>query len=206
MCAIHVLLLELMQAFAQMKSTPTRKRVSRDDWLHQGLQVLRESGVESVKIEHLARNLGVAKTGFYWHFQNRSALLNAMLDYWQREYTKVVTDNYQFAALPAKERLHAISQIIAEHQLAEFDSSVRDWAKHDAGAAALLEQSYKLRIATIKTAFRELGFRGDELEMRTRLFVVGHSNEDAMFGTQTGTKASRLRRLRVQLLINPLQD
>jgi AcrR family transcriptional regulator len=76
-----------------MSKTPGRRRVSRDDWLQRGLEVLRESGVEVevevVKIDHLARSLGVAKTGFYWHFENRAELLESMLEYWARRLRRL---------------------------------------------------------------------------------------------------------------------
>lgn len=179
--------------------------MSRDDWLFCGLEVLRDSGVRSVKIDHLAHSLGVAKTGFYWHFKNRAELLKAMLAYWEREYTGVLVDNSLLATQPAKERLLTISQNIADYRLNEFDPAISAWARHDADVAALLEHTYAVRMVSIKAAFRELGFRGDELEMRTRLFVCYHLNEDAMFGPQIDSKAKRLRRLRVRLLTQKLQ-
>ena len=48
--------------------------------------------------------------------------------------------------------------------------------------------------------FRELGFKGDELEMRTHLFVCYHSWEMSMFGGQSERKLARLQKLRIKLL------
>ncbi len=39
-------------------------------------------GVQDVRIERLARDLGIAKAGSYWHFRDRKALLPSILDYW----------------------------------------------------------------------------------------------------------------------------
>lgn len=187
-----------------MAEKSARRRVSRDDWLQRGLEVLRERGIAAVKIDSLAKSLGVAKTGFYWHFENRDALLESMLEYWEREYTSVISSNPMIAELAPKERLLAISETIAEHRLAEFDHQISAWARNDPRALDLLEHTYALRMDFVRAAFRELGFRGDELEMRTRLFVCYHSNEEAMFGPQSGRKAARLRQLRVRLLAEPV--
>ena len=45
------------------------------------------SRVESLRVERLAKHLGVAKSGFYWHFKDRHALLRKLLRYWVKEYT-----------------------------------------------------------------------------------------------------------------------
>ncbi|MBW1609519.1 MAG: TetR/AcrR family transcriptional regulator, partial [Deltaproteobacteria bacterium] len=68
------------------------KRVSKEQWLTKALDTLESSGVESVKIERLAKGLGISRSGFYWHFKNRQDLLEHLLDFWVREYTGIVTD------------------------------------------------------------------------------------------------------------------
>ncbi|MBC2710457.1 MAG: TetR/AcrR family transcriptional regulator [Desulfosarcina sp.] len=44
-------------------------------------------------MERLAKQLGISRSGFYWHFKNRQDLLQHLLDYWAREYTGVITDH-----------------------------------------------------------------------------------------------------------------
>ncbi len=41
-------------------------------------------GPDAVRVEKLAQALGVTKGGFYWHFEDRNALLEEMLDTWER--------------------------------------------------------------------------------------------------------------------------
>ena len=67
-------------------------------------------------------------------------------------------------------------------------------------AAEAVAQVYQMRLAYIREAFRDLGFKGDELEMRTRLYVCYHSWEAAMFGGESGRKLARLQKLRIKLL------
>ena len=50
-----------------------------DTWIEAGFTELARSGVEGVRVEVLAKNLGVTKGGFYRRFRDRAALLDGML-------------------------------------------------------------------------------------------------------------------------------
>ena len=47
----------------------------RDDWIRAAVARLSDLGIEAVRVEVLARDLGVSKGSFYWHFRNRIDLL-----------------------------------------------------------------------------------------------------------------------------------
>src|SRR5256886_15604510 len=63
-------------------AAPTR--TPRSTWIAHGLRALADGGPDAVRIEPLARTLGVTRGGFYWHFDDRRALLDEMLDTWER--------------------------------------------------------------------------------------------------------------------------
>ena len=50
-------------------------RTPRTSWIEEGLRALAAGGPEAVRVETLAATLGVSKGGFYWHFNDRSALM-----------------------------------------------------------------------------------------------------------------------------------
>jgi hypothetical protein len=77
---------------------------------------------------------------------------------------------------------------------------MRAWAERDAMAAEAVAKVYQMRLGYIREAFSELGFKGAELEMRTRLYVCYHSWEAAMFGNDSEPKLGRLQKLRIKLL------
>src|SRR4029078_12241438 len=60
-----------------------RTRLSAADWEQAALDVVAEQGVAAVTVESLARQLGVTKGSFYWHFPTREALLKAALERWE---------------------------------------------------------------------------------------------------------------------------
>src|SRR6266702_3197870 len=63
-------------------SAPTR--TPRSSWIEEGLRALAAGGPDAVRIELLARALGVTRGGFYWHFDDRRGLLEEILDTWER--------------------------------------------------------------------------------------------------------------------------
>ena len=180
--------------------TKTRKRVSKNDWLAQALEVLSTEGVQGIRVERLARDLKIAKSGFYWHFRDRQELLRQVLDYWAYEYTEVVVQFQELNRLDPESRLNMIARMIRVHNLAKFDLSIRAWAEHDEMAAKIVAQVYQKRLGFLKEIFRELGFKGDELEMRTFLFVCYHSWEMSMYGGESERKLARLQKLRIKML------
>jgi len=164
-----------------MSKQSVRRGVSKAEWLEAGLQALSERGVAGLTIEGLAKSLGIAKAGFYWHFKNRDDLLRQLLDYWTHELTEVITSNPEIHALKPKNRLVRTAEMILDYELTRYEIAIRQWALQDAGAARAVKKVNRLRLDFVRKAFSELGFRGEDLERRTMLFVCYHSMESTMF-------------------------
>jgi AcrR family transcriptional regulator len=164
-----------------MSMQKTRRGVSKAEWLEMGLQALSERGVAALTIEGLAKSLGINKAGFYWHFKNRDDLLRQLLNYWTHELTEVVTTNIDILAIEPKDRLIKTAEMILDYELTRYDIAIRQWAMQDAGAARAVRKVNRLRLNFIRNAFAEMGFKGEDLEMRTMLFTCYHSLEFPMF-------------------------
>ena len=80
-------------------AAPTR--TPRDSWIQEGLKALAAGGPDAVRVEALAQALGVTKGGFYWHFDGRQALLDEMLDLWERELVDEVIARVESGAATA---------------------------------------------------------------------------------------------------------
>jgi len=164
-----------------MTKTKARRGISKADWLEIGLLELSKGGANALTIEGLAKSLGINKSGFYWHFKNRKDLLNHLLDFWTHELTEVVTENQDFLSLDPRSRLIKTAEMIMDYELTRYDMAFRQWARQDTEAAQVVRKVNRLRMNFIRNAFVELGFKGDDLEMRTMLFTCYHSLESAMF-------------------------
>ena len=177
-----------------------QRRVSKLEWLEEALKVLEREGIEAVRIGRLARDLGTSRSGFYWHFRDRAELHEAMLDYWEHEFTGVVTGNKEMAEGPPKERLRKVMEMILEFGFTRYDPAIRGWAAMDPSVAKRLRKVYKQREHFVRNLFAEMGFEGPDLEMRTRLFICYHSWEVPMFSTHSKKSLRELIPLRLELL------
>ena len=192
---------KLLNFVMKKPKTKNNKRVSKDQWLKKALDALESKGVEAVKIEKLAKALGISRSGFYWHFKKRQDLLEHMLDFWVRRYTGNVTNNPDIAKLDPKKRLLTTMEMIRDKHLTKFDLAMTSWAKSDSKIRKVVNKVVKMRLDYLQTIFSEIGFEGDELEMRTRLFVCYHSWEETMFPDLSNQKHSKLLKLRYKYLI-----
>ncbi len=153
-----------------------------------------------MRVERLAKQLGVAKSGFYWHFRDRDTLLRQLLRYWEEEYTRVVIADHRLKELSPRDRLLAIAKMIRKHDLAKYDLSFQAWANSDVTARKTVSRVIDLRLSYLRETFRELGLSGDELEMRTMLFVAYHSWEATTFSHMPTRKLKRLVKRQIDLL------
>src|SRR5271154_7092483 len=90
---------ERRTAMAAPTRTPRRR------WIEEALQALAAGGPDAVRIEPLARSIGVTRGGFYWHFEDRGALLAEMLDTWERAATDEVIERVERRGGDARAKL-----------------------------------------------------------------------------------------------------
>ena len=76
-----------------------------DTWIRAGFAELARTGVEGVRVEVLAKNLGVTKGGFYRRFKDRAALLEAMLRDWSSGRIAAIEQQASLEGETARERL-----------------------------------------------------------------------------------------------------
>lgn len=87
-------------------------------------------GVAGLKVEVLARELGVSKGSFYWHFKNRQELLEGILQRWENETNWVIAES-QKAATP-KESLVKLFTLTEEMcSQPDPEAAIFLWANHN---------------------------------------------------------------------------
>jgi AcrR family transcriptional regulator len=154
-------------------------RTPRTAWIDAGLRALSAGGPDSVRVERLARTLGVTKGGFYWHFDDRDGLLDAMLGTWERMVIDDVIDRVEGDGGDARARLRRLFALAAARRdLVEVELAVRDWARRDKAAAQRLRRVDNRRMDYLRSQFREICDDADEVEVRCvlvmSLFIATH--------------------------------
>ncbi|TAM00713.1 MAG: TetR/AcrR family transcriptional regulator, partial [Rhodanobacter sp.] len=98
-----------------VSSKPERTRLSAENWEVAALDLIAEQGVGALAVEALARQLGVTKGSFYWHFRTREALLVAALERWEQYGEREIIEEIAQIADP-RERLPELFRRVA-HEL-----------------------------------------------------------------------------------------
>jgi hypothetical protein len=112
----------------------------------------------------------------------------------------VASKNSQLLALEPKKRLKTLAKMILEYDLARYELAFRQWALHDTKVASGVRKVNRIRLDFVRSAFAELGFKGEDLEMRTMLFVCYHSMESPMFREISRKQRRKLITRRIELL------
>ncbi|MDX6668253.1 MAG: hypothetical protein QOK04_1633 [Solirubrobacteraceae bacterium] len=147
-------------------AAPTR--TPRTSWIEEGLRVLGIGGPDAVRIEKLAQALGVTKGGFYWHFDGRPALLDEMLDAWERVVIDEVIERVESEGGDGRDRLWHLFTL-ARPGLLEIDLAVRDWARREGPVAERLRRVDNRRMVYMRSQFGALSPDGDDVEARCML-------------------------------------
>jgi AcrR family transcriptional regulator len=155
-----------------MVSTATSKdRLGRPEWIFEALRTLSEEGVEAVRVEPLAKRLGVTKGSFYHHFADRDALLIAILDLWHQRATSWVIETVNRYSRRPEERLrHLLEMVIMPAARVQFrfvDVGIREWARKDRRAQSMVESVDSERLAFIAGRLVALGSEPAEAETRS---------------------------------------
>jgi len=154
------------------------QRLDPQSWVRMALRTLHEEGLDQVRIERLAKALGVTKGSFYWHFRDRQELLDRMLAYWFEQMTQTVIDAAAHFKGEPRARLEAVLEDITAHDRAGYDLAVRAWARSDERAAAAVRDIDQRRFEFLTQLFRDLGFDQPEAALRARMmynFVLGEA-------------------------------
>ena len=127
-----------------------RTVLDREAWIKGAIAILAEHGADGLRVEVLAKRLGVTKGSFYWHFKDRLDLLHAVLEFWKEGRIRDIRKQTQ--AEPGGE-VAALLRTIEVYASARnrkgisIEAAVRDWARRDAQAVAVVEEVDAERLA-----------------------------------------------------------
>jgi AcrR family transcriptional regulator len=149
--------LKIAKARKRSAQTPAKSpdsgRLDATAWVDAALLELNANGIDRVRVEVLAKQLGVTKGSFYWHFKDRDALLAAMLEQWRRRATLLLIERLDRQGAPPDRRLRELLRLPLQKersaQAAEIELAIRLWGRTDARARAALEEVDELRLRYI---------------------------------------------------------
>lgn len=146
------------------------RRLTREDWIAAARKTLVKSGIDDVKVDRLAKRMKVTRGSFYWHFEDRQALLDALLDDWRGRNVREIE---QIAARWATKPLDFVEVIriwLGEDPIVpQFDTAIRAWARKSSAVAKLVHQTDEAWVTLLQSHFTRMGLGPDESLVRARI-------------------------------------
>ncbi len=153
----------------------------RAKWIEAALAALARGGIDEVRVEVLAKDLGITKGGFYRRFADRRALFAAMLETWAHGRIAAIEQHAKLDGVSARERLRELVRIYSETvnpRGMAVELAIRQWSRIDDMAAAAVARVDSARLENVAMLYRALGFRAEQAEAQALLlysFIFGQS-------------------------------
>lgn len=145
-------------------------------WIEAALDALAEGGVDAVRVDPLAKKLGVTRGSFYWHFKDREALHTAMLKEWRKRASYRVGARIDSQTPAPDERLRQNlalpNKSPRSKRAAAIELAIRLWARRDAEAAKAVRHIDHVRLNYYARLYGEMGLTPKEARGRAFLFYA----------------------------------
>jgi AcrR family transcriptional regulator len=144
-------------------------RTPKSAWIDAGLHALAAGGPDAVRVELIAAELGVTRGGFYWHFPNRQAFLEEMLNTWEHRSTDETLERVENEGGDARDKVRRAGMLTFSKELLPIDLAIRDWARRDRSVANRLRRVDNRRMEYLRTLIGTFVDDADDVEARGML-------------------------------------
>jgi AcrR family transcriptional regulator len=155
-----------------------------DAWIEAGFKEIARSGVEGLRVEVLAKNLGVTKGGFYRRFRDRAALLDGILQSWSAGRIAAIEQQTSLDGATARDRLRALIRLYSERMNTEgmaVELAIRQWARSDEAAAHAVASVDAARLKNVGRLYRAIGHSPEEADAKAFLFYCFIFGQSLLF-------------------------
>ena len=153
--------------------TEAKNTNGHEIWIEAGLKAIGRSGIDGVRVEVLAKGLGVTKGGFYRRFKDRRALLDAMLETWRKGRIALIERHTELGGENAHDRLKSLIKFYSERsnpQGMAIELAIRQWARSDRAAAAAVAAVDDARLKNVEQLYRKQGLGAEDAQAWAVLF------------------------------------
>lgn len=149
---------------------PAATEIREAEWIGAAREALIEGGMGAVKVDRLARRLGVTRGGFYWRFESPAALLDALLDDWRETNSAAFLAAVGGPGTP-RERFDRLMRVWIEEDgySPAYDTAIREWGRVDPKVAQAVAEVDDRRIEALERLFGEGGYPPREALVRARV-------------------------------------
>ena len=161
----------LLRSVAERSAAnPERKQLQRFDWLQRALELFVSEGIDALRITRLADELDVTRGSFYWHFDNREELIDALVSFWKDKNTPAIIHAVDGAASLDDGILRFFETCVDSSQFdPRLDLALREWARRSASIRRLVDAEDAARIDALRDFYAHFGYAHPAALIRARV-------------------------------------
>ncbi len=145
-------------------------------WIEAAFDALAAGGIDAVRVDPLAKQLGVTRGSFYWHFADRAALHTAMLKEWRKRASYRIASRIESRASTPDERLKQTlalpNSTSRSKRAAAIELAIRLWAGRDTVAAKAVKHIDRVRLDYYAKLYGDMGFAPAKARQQAYVFYA----------------------------------
>jgi len=163
--------------FGMVVAIKKKKKHTREQWLQKSLDVISGQGFGRIVIDNIVKSIKVTKGSFYWHFKDRNDFLEHLVTYWDENFTRNVMQHIAAMQGDAGKRLLELMMYVTRKRLARYDAAILSLAHNEPHVSNQIAVVFESRIEFVASLIAEMGYKGLDLELRSRMIVTFMSQE-----------------------------
>ena len=171
-------------------------RISKEDWISRGLDVLSKEGYHAIRIDWLCSKFRITKGSFYHHFESLEDYERQLLKFWEKRTLQGLEDVISVSQ-SAESKLNSMIEWVFSFS-GTLELSLRAWALHNKQVKKLLVTMETKRINMVTQMYAEIGLPKKEAR---ELAELGHAT---WVGIQTCNIEGVINPSRCRQLINEM--
>ncbi len=160
-------------------------RLTKEDWIKQGLRTLATEGAAGLKVGAMAARLGVSRGSFYWHFRDFSEFRAMLLEGWRdRTVDQVIREFDESSAGPDR-----LGRLLKRAFLGKrgLDRAIRSWAADEPSVAAMVATVDRRRVEYLAKLLIAAGVADKPAEARAAFIYWAYLGQVAVMSPTYAT-------------------
>jgi len=142
-------------------------RLTKEDWLKKGLQVLTAKGYTNLRLEYLCEQLEVTRGSFYHHFDDLNDYVDKMMAHWE-DNSNHIMDNVAASPGAPLERLSQLQRDVFNIP-ARLEVVLRAWATFNKIVLKYIRRIDRKRIGFIAELYLEHGLSQEAADTTAKI-------------------------------------
>ena len=142
-------------------------KLSREDWLEEGIKILSEFAQDKLRILYLCERLKVTRGSFYHHFKSIDDYISSLMKKWEEENTLELIRASDKGS-DAVERMEILASRVGDSKQS-VEGSIRSWSFYKPLVKERLNRVDQQRLAYLRGIFKDMGF--DKKKAKTMAMI-----------------------------------